>query len=138
MNDLDLCYELRKEIKELDGRIVELELAVRAPKAQPMNDMPHATTRQNIIEGYIIRKEKLFSKKYKLEAELDAAWNRAKAQLTAAGVGHDGIDLTRLRMYHGLSWKRCTEIMKKKYGKWNENKTFRIYREIVTKLKKLG
>lgn len=138
IEELDECFELRKRVQDISDRIEELELRIRAPKAQPFSDMPHGTSRTNPLERYITKKEELEVKKHTVEMQLDEKWGETSRLFTDSGATKQELDLLRLRFFYGKPWKECTATMNKIYGNWNDNASFRAYRKAVERLKKCG
>lgn len=134
MKELDRVLELHRKIERLNDDIEELENLIRSPKSQPISDMPHSTSRTNAIELYIVKKERLIEKRKELCAEYNATWDGVVKKCNAVGLTTNEILLLFLRFYHGFPWRECTAIMAKSNSKWNENKTFRVYRKVVEKL----
>lgn len=142
MYELEKCLDLQKRIQEINEKIEELNVKIRFPKAQIMSDMPRSTSPTNPVESYIITKEKLCTKKLSLEALLEISWGGVKDKLSIANLDGEGVTVEEIslltnRFYLGYSWKKCTQIMAKNDSKWNDNKTFRVYRKIMKKLQKV-
>ena len=134
MFELDKCLDLRKKIQDTEEKIEELDVRIRFPKAQTMSDMPRSTSFSNKMEDYLVKKEKLTTKKLSLEAMLEMSWDKIKDKLSKTNATVQEIMLLRYRFYNGYSWKKCTAIMAGSDKKWNENKTFRVYRQVIAKL----
>lgn len=133
MEDLNKCLDLRRKITSFEEKIEDIEDRIRFPKSQTISDMPRSTSSGICqIEKYVILKEKLQSKKFLCETELNVMWGSVTKRMMMCNVSHAERYLMYLRYNSGYSWKKCTEIMQQLEGeKWNENKTFRVYRKVV-------
>ena len=123
---------LSKKIKEIQEKILFLELQATTPKSPAYSDMPKGGgCAINPIEQYAIRKEEFQRKIDVLNDKLERLWGEAEKQM-------QGIDeQTKVLMYYrfkiGFRWEKCSKKMQRKYpdGKWNLNKCFRKYREVL-------
>lgn len=133
MEELNRCLELRRNIMSLEERIEDIEGRIRFPKSQTLSDMPRGSSSgTNPIERYIVLKEKYQSQKLLHETELSMIWNDLDKRMVMCGVPQDERRLMYLRYNSGLSWKKCTAIMREIEGKrWNENRTFKTNRKVL-------
>lgn len=136
MEKLNKCLVLRKKINDIEEKLEDIAYSIKCPKIPTVSDMPRSTSISgNPIERYIEKQEKYENEKLLLETELNMLWNSIDKRLIACGTGKSERQLIYLRFNRGYSWKKCTAIMRKAEGqKWNENRTFRIYRKTVKNL----
>ena len=139
MEELKRCLELRRKIDEIDDRILDIKSKVRHPKTQTLSCMPrNASQSDSAIERYIITLDKLQARRGALEEELYLRWVQIEKTLDRCSIARNDKRLLSLRFYSGLSWKKCTAKMQKLDATWNENKTFRRYREVVKVVQENG
>lgn len=136
MKELDRCLELRRKISKIEEKLEDIGYCIRYPKSQTMSDMPKTTSQAiSPIERYIMQQDEFNRKKLLLETELSMHWNSIEKRMISCNIDKSARHLMYLRFNSGYSWKKCTAIMKNNEGeKWNENKTFRIYRKVVKML----
>ena len=137
MKILDDCLELRRKINDISENIQMLQEVAYAPRNQVLNGMPRGGG-ENAIEKYIDKVEKLNKRKRGMTTQLNRYWNRASIVFENCEIDEQAVALMKFRFYDGLSWKRCCKVMQKLYpdDKWNENKCFRTYRVVLSKINK--
>lgn len=138
MRELDVCLNIRKQINDVDEKIEELKAVATSPSGQVISDMPRSGRIGNAIEDYIIKLEKLETRKYRLEQLLKEKWSNAYKILHNSNVPLKNIKLLYCRYAKGLSWKECVKRMRELYPNelWNENKVFRLNRQALSKVTK--
>lgn len=130
--ELEVCLELRKRLNDIEEQLEEMRSNVRFPKIQTISDMPRGSVGENSIERYITKSEEYDQKRLSIKESLDSSWEKAMILLSNCGVESDAIRLMYFRFYCGFSWNKSTSKMRREYGeKWNENRAFRTYRNIV-------
>ena len=138
MEELYECLRLSREIKEKVEAILELNSRALSPKNQVISDMPKGGGGDmNALDCYLQKKERLEKKKDELCVIRDRHWDKATETFRKNGVTNpETITLMWFRFYKGCSWKGCAAKMREKYnnGKWNTNKCFRVYREVLCKI----
>lgn len=133
MRELDICLSLAKKLKEVEEKIDNLTGCNTAPKIPTLSDMPKGSgSTSNPQENYILRLERLESRKAELIERLNGKWLLAVAKLKGAGKDESTIKMLEYRFKQGREWKDCAKQMKADYPTeiWNENKCFRLYRDI--------
>lgn len=123
---------LSKKIKEIQEKMLFLELQATTPKSPTYSDMPKGGgNATNPIEQYAIKKEELQSKIDVLNDKLESLWNEAEKQMQ--GIDEQTKALMLYRFKNGFRWEKCSKEMQRKYpdGNWNLNKCFRKYREVL-------
>ena len=137
MTLFDECLNTIHTIKDFDERIMELKAIAYSPRSQALNGMPRGGG-VNAIEQYIVKIDKLEKRKKELQKWLDKVWNDAYNLMKSKDIADDEIQLMQLRFYSAHSWRACCAIMKKEHPDdlWNENKCFRVYRSILSKINK--
>ena len=138
MRELDKCRELRQKIIETEEMIEDISCSIRYPKVPTMSDLPKGSASSTSpIDRYIMLLEKYQNKKLLLETELSQLWNCIEKQMIACNIDKSDRQLMYFRFNSGYPWKVCTSIMRRKEGKqWNENRSFRVYRNVVAMLQK--
>lgn len=134
MQLLDRCLELCRDIKGINEMIEEINASLYTPKNQIISDMPKGKSAESVTDKLLEKKERLTAKKEIAEMELQATWDKVISMCIKAKVTKQQIQLLYLRFHEGKPWKKCTYIMQKKYGFWNDNKSFREYRSVLSKL----
>ncbi len=129
---LDEMAAIIKKIKKEQEKLLFLELQATTPKSPTYSDMPKGGgNASNPIEQYAIKKEELQGKIDVLKDKLESLWNEAEKQMQ--GVDEQTKALMLYRFKNGFRWEKCSKKMQRKYpdGKWNLNKCFRKYREVL-------
>lgn len=139
MLELDECLKVVRKIKDIEDDILELESRTMSPKNQIITNMPKGGGSQDSGQDrYLIKLEKLQAQKNYWCGILNSKWNIAKLVLINSANVKDvrTFELLKLRFYYGYPWKVCAAKMKKEHPeeKWNINKCFREYRNIMHKL----
>lgn len=134
MQMLSECLDLCRYIKEKKEEIEEIEAMLYTPKNQIISDMPKGQSNENVTDKLLAKKERLTAHKTEAEKALQEKWNEAIKVLCQSKVTKQQAQLMYLRFHEGKSWKDCTPIMRRLYGFWNENKTFREYRSVLGKV----
>lgn len=138
MRELDEILKTRKKMRDIEIRIYELREIVRQPKSQIISDMPRGGDRKNTIEEYIVKLERLESKLHSLQKYIDEVWIGVEHIFDDCDIPIMHRKLMAFRFYDGNQWRKCVKLMAEKYHgvKWNENKLFRIYRNVLVKVNK--
>lgn len=111
-----------------------------SPRSCVISDMPKGGGNAgNPLEQYIIKKEKLQIKCARLTERLNELWGSAVRQMKDAQIDEPLRVMMYMRFVCGLQWKKCAQEMDKHYPnqKWNVNKCFRKYREILCRIKRV-
>lgn len=137
MTVFDESLKLRQQINDIEEKLYDIKGKIRYPKTFSFSDEPRGCSGDgNSIDRYITQVEKLETKKLSCEARLIALWINIDADMESCNIPESDRTLMKLRFNHGYSWRKCQDIMKEKEGnKWNENRIFRVYRNVVKKLK---
>lgn len=132
MNEFERCKELRKQITDLEKKIMDIEGRIRYPKSQTFSDTPRGSSSGiNPIERYLMQKEKYKGRKLRLENELFDLWAKINYKMDMCGINHNEKKVMSLRYKDGLPWKICTKLMKEIAGDyWTENLTFKTNRKV--------
>ena len=135
MKQLDEIIELRRDINSIIERLTELKQMTQ-PKVQTISDMPRGGERKNVIEEYIIKSERLQNKLNNKKLQLDRKWEELKKLCENAKLTEAQLKVITNRFYFAKSWRECVLIMRIAYPdtEWNEQKLFRIYRNVLSKL----
>lgn len=132
MKELDSCLNLRRKINDIDEKIKTLQAAILSPKNQVITGMPRGgNNSDNAIERYLVKLEKLQRLKDNLLSHQKSIWVDIEDKAKAANIPEQDIYLLYLRFVKGKKWNKCAVKMNKKYGNWNINKVFRIYRRTI-------
>lgn len=130
---LEQCLDKTRIIKELDEQIAELRARATSPKNQIITGMPRGGGGGNQSERYMERLERIEARRNKVCTERNVMWCRLEECLHHESPEYR--TLLKYRFYYGLRWKACCDKLKETYpnSKWNMNKVFRIYRQILRK-----
>ena len=139
MKQLDIIFNLRRDIDNIEERLVELRQMTQ-PKSQVISDMPRGGgERRNAIEEYLIKSEKLAKQLDYKRRKLEDHWEEACILFREAKVTVAQCEMLKERFYHAKPWKACLKRMSEVYpdSKWNEQKLFRMYRDVIYKINKV-
>ena len=138
MRELEEILELRSMITEIDEQLEIIKSAAMSPRSQSMSSFSGTSTHMaNPLENYITRQEEYETKRKRLVSELEDKWNEFDSRMVELQIDKSHRMLMYFRFNRGLSWKESTEKMKKIEGEiWNENRTFRYYRKVLSILQK--
>lgn len=139
MTIFDEIAETRGRIKKTQDKIEYLEMKADTPRSSVFSDMPKGGGGAgNPLEQYIVRKEELTEKLTALKARLERLWHKAARQMSDVGVEKQTRRMMYLRFVCGLQWEKCAVLLNEKYPncKWNVNKCFRKYRDVLYKIRK--
>lgn len=130
---LEQCLDKTRIIKELDEQIAELRARATSPKNQIITGMPRGGGGGNQSERYMERLDRIEARREKARAERSSLWNNIADRME--GMNTEYYSMLRFRFYHGLRWNAVCDNLKETYpnSKWNMNKVFRIYRQILRK-----
>lgn len=137
MTIFDDISDIFQQIEDIEEKLIVLEWQACTPKSGAITGMPKdGSGAGNPIELYLERKEKLEKKSKALKTRFNRLWNKAVHQMTVASIDAQTQKMMFYRFYKGLQWKACAAKLDKKYPncKWNENKCFRKYREVLYKV----
>lgn len=140
MLELRECLKLRHRINYIDMRILEMREIFSTPKIQILSLAPSfAKNNINNFDNFLMKIDYLEEERACLEARINEVWSSVEKKLKDEGVRWNHILLMKLRFYHGLPWRECGNKMKINYPKelWNEQKVYRIYRNIKDKAQNL-
>lgn len=138
MHELDTCLEIVRDIRAKDESILTIRYRTMSPKNQVLTGMPigGGGGKSTAMDNYLIRVEKLNKAKERLQKQLDCEWNNVVGIFADHGITDaEMIALMQYRFYFGYPWKKCSAKMQEEYpkGRWNINKCFRTYRDILHK-----
>lgn len=141
MTIFDKIADTYQQIQSLYNKLFFLEVQATTPKSGEITGMPkEGGSTTNPIERYIIRKEEIQAKIHAKENTLKELWKCALDLMKQAGVDGQTIKMMYMRFCRGMLWKECAAKMNKLFPNctWNENKCFRKYREVLTKVYNLN
>jgi hypothetical protein len=138
VREFDEILELRSMITEIDERIEMIKSDAMSPHSQSMSSFSGTSTHMtNPLENYITRQEEYEARRKRLISELEEKWNAIDSRMDELQIDKSHRMLMYFRFNRGLSWKESTEKMKKIEGDiWNENRSFRYYRKVLSILQK--
>ena len=129
MRELEKCLEIKREIEDIDEEIIELKSQIASPKNQVLTGMPRGGNNENAMERYLLKVEKLEQRKTNLLKYQAKKWQIALEKLP--NISEQEKFMLHIRFIKGKTWKKCARDLNVKYGNWNINKVFRIYRKII-------
>ena len=137
MTIFDEIADTRGRIKKVQDKIEYLEMKADTPRSSVFSDMPKGGGVGNPLEQYIVKKEELTEKLTALKTRLERLWRKAARQMSAVGVERQTRRMMYLRFVCGLQWEKCAVMLNEKYPncKWNVNKCFRKYRDVLYKIR---
>ena len=141
MTIFDEIDSVNKKLNKIKEKIWFLQIEAESPRTSIISDMPKGSGgTSNLLENYIIKKEKYVAKRDTLELRLDNLWQRAFHQMSEVGVDEQVQKMMYLRFGRCLQWEKCANELVKLYpeSKWNVNKCFRKYRDVLYRLRKLN
>ena len=139
MTIFDEITHLNGKIKRVQDKLELLQMKIDSPRSSVISDMPRGGGGGgNPLEDYIERKEEYEEKLRFLLNRLDKLWADAYYMMDSAKIDSQVQVMMYLRFAKGLKWEKCAETLAEKYpdGKWNENKCFRKYREVLRKIRR--
>ena len=137
MTIFEKISDTRQQIEEIKEKIMLSEVQACSPKSGKITGMPQGGGDVvNPIDKHLERKERLEGRLRVLEDKLSQQWEQALHLMKKARIDEQTQKMMYYRFYWGIQWKKCAEKLDKKYPdcKWNENKCFRKYREVLTKI----
>lgn len=138
MYELNECLRITREIEKVREKLIFIKAAIQAPKNQIISDLPKGgNCPVSAIETYLEKEEKLQDDLRALKIERSEKWQAFQNIAAEKGVTKEDVHLMQLRFFRGYSWNKCTAVMRSRYGdKWNANRTFRVYRQVLSKCTK--
>ena len=140
MTIFDEIVDTNNRLKRVQEKLEFIEMEADTPRSTVYSDMPKGGggNAGNPLEQYMIRKEELLDRYEKLKKRLESQWEKAIFQMNAAGIDEQTRKMMILRFASGMRWEKCAEKMSSLYpeNKWNVNKCFRKYREVLCKVRK--
>ena len=138
MRELEEILELRSMITEIDEQLEMIKSAAMSPRSQSMSSFSGTSNHMaNPLENYITRQEEYETKRKRLVSEHEDKWNEFDSRMVELQIDKSHRMLMYFRFNRGLSWKESIEKMKKIEGEiWNENRSFRYYRKVLSILQK--
>ena len=139
MQELKECLTIRRKIEKIDDKILTLKEKSLSPKNQIITGMPRGGGfNGGNLDDYLIKVEQMKAEKNTLQKSLDKLWEQRQQELSQADIDTTNILMLKRRFYFGYSWRKCAARMAMDYPskKWNENKCFRVYRNVLYKLNK--
>ena len=141
MTIFDKISNTRQRIERIEEKIIVLEMQATTPKSGEITGMPRGGGSPiNPLDQYLERKER-FEKQLKEAVRLlELQWKRADLEMNKAGVDEQTQKMMYYRFYKGMSWRKCAAKLNNLYPecKWNENKCFRKYREVLSKTRQFA
>lgn len=127
---LSECYELTKQIKELEEKILEIETVLYSPRNQIISDMPKGGGgTESTVDKLLYKLDQLKEKRKEIKQAHAEKWKEISKMLCCCT--YDEKMLFKLRFYYGLEWKACSIVMSNEtHRKWDENRIFRVYRSV--------
>lgn len=135
---LDECFQLTKDIKEINGKIYEIETILYHPRNQIISDMPKGKgNSKSALDALLDKREKLEKEKKLIEEKHHSLWTEIAKRLDECKTNENEKELFELRYYYGYLWKLCVTPMSKKTGDmWDENKVYRTFYSALEKMHK--
>lgn len=130
---------INDKIKKVQDKLEYLQMNIDSPRTSVMSDMPRGGgSVGNPLEQYMEKKEELTEKLAALQERLEAKWKEAVALMDKAGIDKQVQNMMYFRFGYELQWERVAYSLNKKYpnNKWNVNKCFRKYREVLCKIRR--
>ena len=140
MTVFDEITLLNVKIKRVQEKLDFLQMKIDSPRSSVLSDMPRGGGGAgNPLEDYIVKKEEYEEKLRFLEKRVENLWANAYYLMDNAKIDSQVQVMMYLRIAQGLRWEKCAQTLAKKYpyGKWNVNKCFRKYREVLSKTRRL-
>ena len=130
---LEQCLDKTRIIKELDEQIAELRARATSPKNQIITGMPRGGGGGNQSERYMERLERIEARRRKVALDRGILWNKVLDLLAFENTEYH--TMLWCRFFRGMRWNAVCDFLKENYpnSKWNMNKVFRIYRQILRK-----
>lgn len=111
VEELEQCFEIRKEIESIEERIIEMKTRIYSPKNQVITGMPNSISGGGGIEKGICIIEKLAEDKNRLQKELDDIWVNVKCKVNSGIIDDFEYEILFLRFYSGLKWKDVADAL---------------------------
>lgn len=131
---------IKEKIRRTQEKIELLEMKIDSPRSCEISDMPRGGGNAgNPLEVYVEKKEELTEKLDALETKLEKLWYEALNLMKAANIDQQVQAMMYFRFIYGLQWERVAYALSKRYAgcKWNVNKCFRKYREVLCRIRRL-
>lgn len=131
---------MNEKIKKTQDKLEFLQMNADSPRTSVISDTPRGGGNAgNPLEQYYEKKEELTEKLRALEAKRDRLWKKAVDLMNAADIDKQVQNMMFMRFGYELQWKRVAYAMNKKYpdNKWNVNKCFRKYRDVLCGIRKI-
>ena len=139
MTIFEKISDARDRIENLREKLFCLEVQSVTPKTSEITGMPKDFgNASNPLEQYLIRKEELERKLGVQVVLFEKSWKYAVRRMNAAKIEDQKQQMMYLRFYIGLKWKDCNAQLQKRYpdDNWNINKCFRVYREVLYRIRR--
>lgn len=128
------------KVKRVEEKLEYIRYQASTPKSSILSDMPKGGgTVGNPLEEYLIKQEELVEKHKYLEDKLERQWARAVHQMNIAKIDKQSKTMMYYRFKCNMQWKKCAAELDRKYPncKWNVNKCFRKYRDVLCRIRKV-
>lgn len=132
---------INNKIRDIDNKILEQREKIISPKNQIISDMPRGSgTTENALDNALEKIERYEKQKTYWHDILRSEWLECEEVLKKCGLTRQHIELIKFRYYHALKWEHCLVMMKKRHTTviWNENRVFRMRRQVVENCLKNG
>lgn len=126
------------KIKKIQDKIKYLEMTADTPRSSVFSDMPKGGgNASNPLEQYMIKKDELNDKLKPLKKRLKRQWAKAAYRMNMVNIDEQTKKMMYLRFCRGMQWDKCAKVLNNDYPdcKWNTNKCFRKYREVLYRLR---
>lgn len=138
--NLKFLLYLNRRIDKIDEKIVDIRVRITSPRSQVIDNMPKCHSAENFIENGIADIQELKEKKLYILDLITTEWLICERAFGDCNISHEQVEIMRSRYFYGLSWRKCVKYMEKSYpqDEWNENKLFRLHRQVVSICTKNG
>lgn len=140
MTIFDKITSAHQRIDRVREKLLYLELKSGTPRSGEITGMPRDSGgASNPFDSYLERKEKLEAEIETLNERLDYLWKQANSLMCKAKIDAQTKKMMFFRFYKAMQWKKCARSLDEQFPncKWNENKCFRKYREVLWKIRQL-
>lgn len=141
MTIFDKITSTHQRIERVCEKLLYLELKSGTPRSGEITGMPRDSGggASNPFDSYLERKEKLEAEIATLNERLDYLWKQANSLMSKANIDAQTKKMMFLRFCKGMQWKKCARSLDEQFPncKWNENKCFRKYREVLWKIRQI-
>lgn len=136
MREFDVCLHLCKKERKINERIEEINTKLYTPKCQDLSGMPKGGgNSESFLDKLVDEKLELLDKRAEVRVMKEHNQKAAILLMKHCNISDEQQHLIASRFFNGLKWKKCGVEMTKYTGeKWDENKVFRTYRSILSRI----